>query len=361
MEEVARVVLALEEHDVAEEVMHFLDRTGRARVVATASDEHQLTEAVRQLEPDAVVASPRLATTAELNGSALLALDTAESVSSLRGALRAGARGFYLWPGDRSELARAAGRAMTARDRDATEPGRVVAVYGARGGAGTTFLTAHLAAAFARRGRRCVIVDLDLAWSDVGSALGLFDDGPVGTIADALSMGDELTAAHIERLLVDHPRGFRALLPPAHGIDPRQAVPEDVGRILDAVRRTADVVVLHLPRELDDLARLGMGMADRILVVLQLDVPSFRGAQRVIEATRIEDRCDFVVNRATRREITPRDVERAFGRQAIAVIPSDRGIQDAQDRGRVLPARGRAWRSVHRLAGRVLREMEEVR
>src|SRR4030095_10301191 len=36
MEEVARVILALEEHDVAEAVMHFLDRTGRARVVATA-------------------------------------------------------------------------------------------------------------------------------------------------------------------------------------------------------------------------------------------------------------------------------------------------------------------------------------
>ena len=56
MEQVARVVLALEANDVAEEVMHFLDRTGSARVVGTAADDRQLTEAVRQLEPDAVVA-----------------------------------------------------------------------------------------------------------------------------------------------------------------------------------------------------------------------------------------------------------------------------------------------------------------
>ena len=42
MENVARVVLALEAHDVVEEVMHFLDRSGRARVVATASDDRQL-------------------------------------------------------------------------------------------------------------------------------------------------------------------------------------------------------------------------------------------------------------------------------------------------------------------------------
>jgi len=58
MEEVARFVLALEQPEVAEEVMHFLDRTGHARVVGSASDERQLLEAIRQLEPDAVVAAP---------------------------------------------------------------------------------------------------------------------------------------------------------------------------------------------------------------------------------------------------------------------------------------------------------------
>jgi hypothetical protein len=46
MEEVARIVLALESPDVAEEVMHFLDRTGRARVVGTAVDASQLANAV---------------------------------------------------------------------------------------------------------------------------------------------------------------------------------------------------------------------------------------------------------------------------------------------------------------------------
>jgi len=69
MDDVARVVLGLEEHDVAEEVMHFLDRTGRTRVVATAGDARQLAEAVRQLEPDAVVAQPSVAAGAPLHGS----------------------------------------------------------------------------------------------------------------------------------------------------------------------------------------------------------------------------------------------------------------------------------------------------
>src|SRR6266540_327111 len=134
MEEVARVILALDEHDVAEEVMHFLDRTGRARVVATASDEHQLSEAVRQLEPDAVVASPVLANSAQLNGTALLAVDTSETVQTLRRALKAGAKGFFLWPADRGELARATARVLAPGVRERETLGRVVAVHGPRGG-----------------------------------------------------------------------------------------------------------------------------------------------------------------------------------------------------------------------------------
>src|SRR3954452_24943994 len=100
----ARVVLGLDEREVAEEVMHFLDRDG-ARVVGTAEDPRQLHAAIQQLEPDAVIASPRLVRSApSMNGSVLLALDTAESVRLLRASIDAGARGFYLWPGDRERL-----------------------------------------------------------------------------------------------------------------------------------------------------------------------------------------------------------------------------------------------------------------
>src|SRR5688572_8356421 len=103
MDQVARVVLALEAPEVAEEVMHFLDRSGRARVVATAGDDRQLAEAVRQLEPDAVVAEPGLLAGASASG-VVLALDVRESVSSLRTAIRAGAAGYFLWPKERDEL-----------------------------------------------------------------------------------------------------------------------------------------------------------------------------------------------------------------------------------------------------------------
>src|SRR5829696_4673108 len=155
MEHVARVVLALDALEVAEEVMHFLDRSGRARVVGTASDTRQLDEAVRQLEPDAVIAEPALAI-GGVTHDALLALATRESVASLRAAVRAGARGFYVWPGEREGLLDGVAATIAARtgaERSAT----VIAVHGSRGGVGTTFVATHLAAALARADRRCVL------------------------------------------------------------------------------------------------------------------------------------------------------------------------------------------------------------
>jgi pilus assembly protein CpaE len=359
MEEVARVILALEEHDVAEEVMHFLDRTGRARVVATASDEHQLSEAVRQLEPDAVVASPRLATSAQLNGSALLAVDTTETVQTLRRALKAGARGFFLWPTDRGELARAVARVFAPGARERDTLGRVVAVHGPRGGAGATFLATHLAASFARRELRCVLVDLDLGIADIGAAVGAPVDGSPRTIADAVPIGEELTARHLDDLLWPHPDGFRVLLGPADVQTAERVTARDIGPVLEAVRSAADVVVLHVPRGIDDTVRLGLGLSDVVVMVLGLDVLSFRAARRVVDATGLDDRCSFVVNRATRREISPDDIKRVFGRSPVAVIPVDRRVSAAQDHGRLLPARRRASRAVDRLAAKLLEELEE--
>ena len=355
MEEVTRVVLALEPPDVAEEVMHFLDRSGRARVVGTAGDAVQLTEAIRQLDPDAVVAAPSLVPSREsLNGSALLAVDTTQSVGSLRRAIRAGADGFFLWPAEREELAAAAGRARPSEDDSLGAPGRVVAVYGPRGGAGTTFVATHLAAALARRQRRCVLVDLDVLFADASAAIGVPLDEEVRTIADLAPLSSEIAPRHLLEVMWRHPTGFDALLAPGEERIATRVGAETYRPAIVAARRTCDVVVLHVPRALDDVVRAGLELADRILVVLGLDVLSFRDAKRAIEVAGLDGRCEFVVNRPGRSEVTSKDVERVFGRPAVAVIPSDRSIPAAQDRGRLLAMRGRVGRSIDRLAGDVV-------
>ena len=358
MENVARIVLGLEAHDVAEEVMHFLDRTGRSRVVATAADERQLAEAVRQLEPDAVVASPGIAQGAgDLGRSVLLAVETYESVHTLRRAIRAGARGFYLWPADRDELAGAAARMLSPQLATDAKRALVVAVYGARGGAGATFLATHLASAFRRRAKECVLIDLDMDFADLTAALAAPAD--VRTVADTLPLVDELTEHHLDEILWKHPDGFRVLLAPG---EPEVAVgirASDCRAAITTAMTMTDVVVLHVPRTLHDMARMAFDLSDRVLVVLSLDVLSFRDAKRAMAAvadTGTVGRFELVVNRVSRAGITVKDVARVFGRPPFAVIARDAGVCAAQDRGRLLPRRGRAGRALDRLAGRLLEE-----
>ncbi|MEX2274872.1 MAG: AAA family ATPase [Actinomycetota bacterium] len=354
MDNVARVVLGVEQHDVAEQVMHYLDRTGRARVVATAGDERQLEEAVRQSDPDVVVASPTLAR-AGGNGGPLFALETRESVASLRAAIRAGAVGYYLWPDEREALAGATARLRVSAPKDGKR-GRVIAVHGPRGGAGATFVATHLAAAFARADRSCLLVDADPLFADLTTALGVPDDPSPRTLADLLPLVDELTPEHVADVAWAHGAGFRVLLAPEADVALR-VEPRELRGVGWAAAHTSDVVLLHLPREFGEVARAALEQADRVLLVVALDVLSFRAGVRsirVLDELGFHGRCDVVVNRARRSDLTPADVERAFGCAPLAVIPADPAVGPAQDRGRLLPARTRAVRAIDGLAADLL-------
>lgn len=363
MDQVARIVVALETPEVAEEVMHFLDRSGRARVVATASDDRQLAEAIRQLEPDAVVAGPGMLG-ARTGARVVLALDTRESVTSLRAAIAAGAAGYFLWPKERDELLGAAAAAVR-RSGETARRGTVTAVHGGRGGVGVTFVATHLAAAFARRGS-AILIDADPVFGDVAQALGApAGEGaePVHTFSDAASLGEDLGPEQLKGALWRHASEVDVLLPPP----PEEAArlgPEDLRLVTEAAAGLADAVVVHLPRALGAMTIAGAETADRLAEVLTLDVVSFRATSRALEAfssIHLEGRVAFVVNKAARSEITPGDVSRVFGEPALAVLPPDRGVRSAQEKGRLLPARGRMARRFDRLAAALTeRDVEEM-
>lgn len=355
MEDVSRIVLAVEGYQVAEEIMHFLDRTGDIRVVAAASDEHQLTEAVRQLEPDVVVTSPGLAPGRSSRGSsALLIVDTMETVRSLRRSLEAGARGFFLWPDERDALARAVTRTRSAAAPSEGSRARVVAVYGPRGGVGTTFLAVHLAAAIVPRSS-CVLADLDLSFADVTGGLGIPADERPRTIADLAPLGEEVGPEDVRAILWKHAAGFEVLLAPPDGSQATLGT-SWLRATMGSLAATAQTILLHVPRTPDPVVRGALELADRVLVVVGLDVASLRAAKRAVETLRIAERSWFVVNRAARSAITPGDVERVFGSPPVAVIPADRAVSAALDRGRLLPLRGRIGRAIRGLAVRVLED-----
>jgi len=70
----------------------------------------------------------------------------------------------------------------------------------------------------------------------------------------------------------------------------------------------------------------------------------------------LDGRIDVVVNRAARSDVTASDVERVLGRVPLGVIPADGRIATAQQRGELVPFRGRVGKQLTRIADALLEE-----
>ena len=351
----ATVVLGVKEPALQEEILHFLERLPGVRVVGAATGAAELARRIRDEGSAVAVASPEvLREPAELDGAALLVVATEERTADLRVALGAGARGFYVWPGEREELGRAAVRLAPPPPRSERLDGRVVAVCGARGGAGATFLATNLAAACALEGASALLVDLDLTFADIAAALGMRAGEGSSSLEDLAPVLDELAEQHIDPVLQEHTLGFKVLCGPERAGSVRPLSGPQGSRLIRVVRSSFDVTVAHLPRALDDGVRGALEAVDEVLLVLTVDVLGFRAARRALdelEAIGVADRCRLVVNRAARSEIVPADVEPVFGAPPAAVIRADRAVPRAQNRAELVVRRsGPAARAVRKLA-----------
>lgn len=306
---------------------------------------------------DVIVASPESLDAPFIAGrteeTVLLVVASDVTVEGLRRAIARGAAGMFEWPQERSDLVASILRAAPRPGHGALGRGRVLAVCGTRGGVGATFVATHLAASAAEAGRSCVLVDMDVASADLTVALGIDADRDVRTVADLVPVLDELDPEHVEDALFHHEAGFAALLAPRDA----QATPVPPGLYRGAVALLAcsfEVVILHLPRTADELARSGADLADVVALVTSLDLFSLYGARRkmawlglTLEAS---GRARLVVNRPGRPIVTRRDAVRVLGGEPHAWIRADQSVRRAQASGQLLPAR-------HRRAGADVRAL----
>ena len=350
----ARLVVGVHDPAIEAEILDFLTRLPNLRVLATSSDPAILVRRVQESKPDSVVVSPELLRgTPDLDGARVLVVSPRETAEALRVALRAGAGGFFLWPNERDELARASREPSSPVLTGDPVQGRAIALVGARGGVGVTFLATSLAAACQQANSDVVIADLDPFHDDVAAALGVPPASPHW--GELLPVIDELTTEHLDRVLYRHPRGFRVLLSPR---DPTTPALEQhqVSNLIRALRDRFDVVLLHLPRSLDPATCSAIQSAEAVLLIVTLDVLAFREARRLLElldSFGSRSRCELVLNRVSKGEIVPRDAEHVFGLRPIAVIGADRAVSRAQNRGELPAGRSTVARRVAALARRL--------
>jgi pilus assembly protein CpaE len=204
---------------------------------------------------------------------------------------------------------------------------RIVHVVPTIGGCGSTTVACNIAASLAGHAKSCLL-DLDLICGGVAS---YFDTRPRYTIADVMDSAEKLDKQLLDNALAMHQAsGLAILARPELPEDTQRVTHAGVNRLLGVLGRVFDYVVLDSMMSIDPVYASAIQAADVNLIVMQLNVPSAKNAERFVGALRrmgIESsKIRLVVNRFEKKkgwDIEPDEVERALGLKIAWMVPND--------------------------------------
>lgn len=215
---------------------------------------------------------------------------------------------------------------------------RVLAVVGGRGGAGASTLAAGLAMTATLDGRRTLLIDADplgggldmmfgwerrdgLRWSALADADGRVDPP---SLLKALPRDGDLVLLSFDR-------------------DTSPSLPvEAMASTIDAGRRARDVIVVDLPRRLDDAGVLALECADQAVLIVPAEVRATAAAARVVAMVREHRReLSLVVRGPAPGKLRAREVASALGLPLIGTLRPELAICQGIEHGRPPAADGK--------------------
>jgi pilus assembly protein CpaE len=204
---------------------------------------------------------------------------------------------------------------------------RIIHVVPTVGGCGSTTVACNVAACLAGQKTRTALLDMDLVR---GGVAGYFDIRPRYTIADVMDAVEKADRTLLDNALAIHKGSGLAILS-------RPDLPEDIQRVngpgvhrlLTMLGRMFDYVVIDSVMSVDPIYAATIAAADINLIVMQLNIPSAKNAERYVGALRRQgieaSKIRLVVNRYLKKggDIEPDEVERAMGLKISWLIPND--------------------------------------
>jgi len=279
-------------------------------VVGTATNGREGVEMCRTLHPDVVLMDINMpdmdgiqATeliTSELPGIAVIMMSVQGEQDYLRRSMLAGARGFLTKPMSTDELIKSVRdvyRLETSRKKlvsyapqntqnsaeDAAAMGRVFTIFSPKGGVGRTTVACNLAVALKQAtNKRVALIDGSFTFGDVGVALNLLSNK---TVYDLVTRIDHMEDELLSDVLVTHSSGVKVLLAPTQP-ELSESITEDALRIILAqMRKSFDYIIIDTAPNFSPATLALTDMADRILLVMTLEMPSIKNIKIYLELT----------------------------------------------------------------------------
>ena len=322
--------------DSLKELRSALSASDHTRLLAGGDDAEQLYPEIVRLHPSAAIitlgSEPEAGIrfveriNAECPQTAIICASRDASPDLILRSLRAGAREFLRLPLIEDEFKTVIERTAEFAAAQVEAPrkkGRTIAVFSSKGGCGTSFIAANLAAALAPA--PTVLVDLNLQSGDMALFLGV---EPKYSIADLVENRARVDDALLSTYLAPHSATLSLLAAPREADSADDIEPEHIFEVIEILRERYDYVVLDPQHTFDAVTLAALDQVDEILLVLTLDIPAIRCAQRALA---IFDRLGYprhkihiVVNRFSKQiDLDLREVERFLGERVMGFVQSD--------------------------------------
>lgn len=246
--------------------------------------------------------------------------------------MRQGVREFFPQPVSHEEVRMALWRFKARREGRhgprGGKHGRIINVFGAKGGVGTTSVAVNLAAACLghKSGATVALMDMNLPF---GEAQLFLDIAPKYHWGEVLGNISRLDATYLMSVMSRHASGLYLLAPPSRLDDLQMATPENISKLLELMRQVFDTVVIDLGMYLDEITLKVMDISDAIVLVGVQNLPCLANVRRFLDNIRhaevgLEEKLKIVVNRHLEdSDLTVEDMEKALGLPIFWRIPND--------------------------------------
>jgi pilus assembly protein CpaE len=232
----------------------------------------------------------------------------------------------------------AAGRRRVLRPAAETEryTGRVITIASPKGGVGKTTVSTNLAIGLtASAPQSTVLVDLDVQFGDVASALSLV---PEYTLPDAVHGPASEDTMVLKTFLTQHPSGLFAVCGAESPAAGDTVSGEDVSRLLASLAREFRYVVVDTAPGLSEQTLAALDRASDVVMLTSMDVPGVRGLRKELDVLRelcmIPAGRHVVMNFADPRGgLSVRDVELAIGTGVDVVLPRSKAVPASTNQG----------------------------
>ena len=252
-------------------------------------------------------------------------------------ALRVGAKEFFQLPLNHEDVKNALLKFQTVRSaedgRTNAQPakeGTIIHIVGSKGGVGTTTVAVNLATSLLKSdpGKMVALLDMNLLFGDIPIFLGM--ESPQFDWAEIARNISRLDSSFLMGTLYKHPSGLYVLPSPTSIFETFSSGPEIITKLLKLMKTMFDYIVIDGGQDLGEMSKSIMKLADRVIIVTLLNLPSLINVKRLRETfLRLgypsDDRVSIVANRVHKRSgnISLEDAERTIKKKIAWTVPND--------------------------------------